>query len=151
DGGTPTLTITQAQVAADADILAKVQGPFDLLVTGASGTAPETGTSGPAPHYSSYEQFFDASNTLTQTIYFNDNGTQTVIPQGTTVNLDDSAATSNQYVDLSGTTSATVTGGSGNDGFYFGAAFNASDIVDGAGGTNNQIGLDGDYSAGVVL
>jgi VCBS repeat-containing protein len=40
----------------------------------------------------------------------------------------------------------TATGGSGDDGFYFGGAFNGSDHVDGAGGSNNQIGLEGDYS-----
>ncbi|MEI9885432.1 MAG: DUF4347 domain-containing protein [Rhizomicrobium sp.] len=46
----------------------------------------------------------------------------------------------------------TVTGGSGNDGFYFGNAFTAADTVNGGGGTNDQIGLEGaSYAAGLTL
>ncbi len=45
----------------------------------------------------------------------------------------------------------TVSGGSGNDGFYFGGAFTAADTVDGGAGTNDQIGLEGDYSGGITL
>ena len=44
-----------------------------------------------------------------------------------------------------------VDGGSGNDGFYFGGAFTAADIVDGGAGNNDQIGLQGDYSGGLTL
>ncbi len=44
-----------------------------------------------------------------------------------------------------------VTGGSGNDGFYFGGAFTAADTVDGGAGSNDQIGLEGDYSGGLTL
>ncbi|WP_066648930.1 MULTISPECIES: Ig-like domain-containing protein [Sphingomonas] len=40
----------------------------------------------------------------------------------------------------------TVSGGASNDAFYFGAAFNASDTVDGGTGTNDQIALQGSYS-----
>jgi ELWxxDGT repeat protein/VCBS repeat-containing protein len=58
---------------------------------------------------------------------------------------------SGNYFDLSQGGNDTVTGGAGNDGFYFGAAYTPSDHVDGGGGTNNQLGLQGDYSAGMVL
>jgi hypothetical protein len=44
-----------------------------------------------------------------------------------------------------------VTGGSGNDGFYFAGAFTGADHVNGGGGTNDQIGLEGDYSGGITL
>ncbi|MBA3878571.1 MAG: hypothetical protein C0500_02515 [Sphingobium sp.] len=40
----------------------------------------------------------------------------------------------------------TVSGGASSDAFYFGAAFNASDTVDGGTGTNDQIALQGNYS-----
>ncbi len=40
-----------------------------------------------------------------------------------------------------------VNGGNGNDGFYFGAAFTGADQVDGGAGTNDQIGLQGNYAA----
>jgi serralysin len=45
----------------------------------------------------------------------------------------------------------TLTGGTGNDGFGFGAFFTTSDSVNGGAGTNDQIGLQGDYSGGLVL
>lgn len=39
----------------------------------------------------------------------------------------------------------TVGGGASNDGFYFGAALDGGDTVDGGTGTNDQIGLQGAY------
>ena len=40
-----------------------------------------------------------------------------------------------------------LTGGQGNDGFYFGPGqYTAADTVNGGGGTNDQLGLDGDYT-----
>jgi len=44
----------------------------------------------------------------------------------------------------------TVYGNYGDDGFYFGPSLNASDYVDGGGGTNDQVGLQGNY-AGLTL
>lgn len=45
----------------------------------------------------------------------------------------------------------TASGGEGDDAFFFGAAFTAADRVDGGAGVNDQIGLRGDYSAGLTL
>jgi hypothetical protein len=45
----------------------------------------------------------------------------------------------------------TVDGGDGDDGFYFGGAFTGLDVVNGGAGTLDQVGLQGDYSAGVTL
>lgn len=53
--------------------------------------------------------------------------------------------------DLSDGGNDHVTGGSGNDGFKFEGTFNFNDTVDGGGGTNDQIGLEGDYSGGLTL
>src|SRR5205085_3137272 len=40
------------------------------------------------------------------------------------------------------------TGGDGNDGFYFGPSqFTGADVVNGGPGTNDQLGLDGDYGS----
>ncbi len=36
-----------------------------------------------------------------------------------------------------------ASGGGGNDGFYFGAALDATDTVDGGAGTDDQVGLQG--------
>ncbi len=44
-----------------------------------------------------------------------------------------------------------VFGLDGNDSFFFGAAFTSADRVDGGQGTNDQVGLQGDYSAGLTL
>ena len=44
-----------------------------------------------------------------------------------------------------------VFGLDGNDSFFFGAAFTSADRVDGGAGTNDQVGLQGDYSAGLTL
>ncbi len=52
---------------------------------------------------------------------------------------------------LNGGGTDQATGGDGNDGFYFGAAFDPTDHADGGAGTNDQIGLQGDYSGGLTL
>lgn len=42
-------------------------------------------------------------------------------------------------------------GGAGDDGFYFGGAYNASDLIDGGAGTRDQVALQGNYAGGVAL
>jgi Ca2+-binding RTX toxin-like protein len=45
----------------------------------------------------------------------------------------------------------TITGGAGNDGFYFGPSkYSPSDTVTGGSGTNDQLALDGDYTITVT-
>jgi Ca2+-binding RTX toxin-like protein len=41
----------------------------------------------------------------------------------------------------------TAIGGSGNDGFLFGAALSAGDVVDGGAGSGDQLGLQGNYGS----
>jgi hypothetical protein len=60
----------------------------------------------------------------------------------------DDVVTGSGSFDLSQGGNDTATGGAGNDAFYFGAAFTGADRVDGGGGSNDQIGLQGDYTAG---
>ncbi|UVO55787.1 M10 family metallopeptidase C-terminal domain-containing protein [Sphingomonas sp. SUN039] len=57
----------------------------------------------------------------------------------------------NDTIDASDGGNDTLIGGIGNDSFNFGAAFTALDSVDGGAGTNDQIGLSGNYSAGLTL
>ena len=47
--------------------------------------------------------------------------------------------------------SDTGIGGPGNDGFIFRSSFDPTDKVDGGEGTNDQMGLQGDYSQGVTF
>lgn len=55
------------------------------------------------------------------------------------------------YIDASQGGADAVNGGAGNDGLYFGAAFAAGDVANGGAGTNDQLGLQGNYAAGVTL
>ncbi len=66
----------------------------------------------------------------------------------------DNALTGTQqadYFDLSQGGDDNVQGMAGDDGFYFGGAYDHNDVVDGGTGGRDQIGLQGDYSAGVTL
>ena len=49
-------------------------------------------------------------------------------------------------IDLTRGGNDTVSGGLGNDAFIFGAALTAADSVDGGGGTNDQVGITGNYT-----
>jgi hypothetical protein len=53
---------------------------------------------------------------------------------------------SNDYIDLSAGGADTAYGGEGNDGFFLGATLTNADHIDGGAGSNDQIGLQGDYS-----
>jgi len=50
------------------------------------------------------------------------------------------------YFDLSQGGNDTANGGASDDAFFFGGAFTALDTVDGGAGTNDQVGLQGDYA-----
>ncbi len=65
--------------------------------------------------------------------------------------FDGSATTKANHVDVeTGTGNASLTGGSGDDKFTFGANFQATDHVDGGAGTD-MLSLSGDYSAGLAF
>jgi VCBS repeat-containing protein len=59
--------------------------------------------------------------------------------------------TGNDSFDLSAGGNDHVSGGAGNDAFFFGAAMTGADQVNGGSGTNDQIGLQGDYTGGNAL
>jgi len=137
DSGTPTLDLTQTQVTNDASLLAKVQGPYDLLVSDVTGHA-----------YTSYQNDYNASDTLTVTTDFNTNGSETIYGYVSGLTL---AGTSNaDTFYLQSAPDVTVTGGSGNDIFFFGSGFSTSDHVTGGSGSNT-LELDGNYTGGHSL
>jgi Ca2+-binding RTX toxin-like protein len=66
---------------------------------------------------------------------------------GDSFTVNGSAETDGDLITYGGLGVDTITGGSGNDGFYFGPnKYGASDTVTGGAGTNDQLALDGDYT-----
>jgi serralysin len=66
---------------------------------------------------------------------------------GESLTIDGSAETDGNIIVYSGLGTDTITGGAGNDGFYFGPGkYGPSDTVSGGGGNNDQLALDGDYT-----
>jgi predicted extracellular nuclease len=55
------------------------------------------------------------------------------------------------YFDFSAGGNDRIAGGAGDDAFYFGAAFTAMDHVNGGSGTDDQVGLEGDYTGAHAL
>jgi hypothetical protein len=71
----------------------------------------------------------------------------TTLGAGDDLTFDGSAETDGHFVVYGGAGVDTVTGGSNNDGFYFGPNnFSATDAIHGGPGGNDQLGLDGDYA-----
>jgi Ca2+-binding RTX toxin-like protein len=65
---------------------------------------------------------------------------------GESVKFDGSAEAHGYFIVYGGAGTDDVKGGAGSDGFYFGPGkFSQSDHVDGGGGGQNQLGLDGSY------
>ena len=66
---------------------------------------------------------------------------------GESFRVNASAETNGTIITYGGLGTDTITGGGGNDGFYFGPSkYGASDTVSGGAGTNDQLALDGDYT-----
>jgi len=79
------------------------------------------------------------------------------VATGATIAIDGSALGSGDHFyfgfDTTGAadSSYTLTGGAGDDGFFMLDAFSASDKIDGGSGGNDEIQINGDYSAGVTF
>lgn len=70
---------------------------------------------------------------------------------GENFTLNAAAETDGSILTFGGVGTETITGGQGDDGFYFGTGrFNAGDRVDGQGGSD-QLGLQGDYAGANAL
>ena len=71
----------------------------------------------------------------------------TQLAAGQSLTFDGSAETDGSFLVYGGQGDDNMTGGAGNDGFYFGpGGFNSSDTIDGGPGANDQLALDGDYT-----
>ena len=91
--------------------------------------------------------FYDYNITTTgsfgRNIIVNGNG----LRAGEDFTFNGSAETTGSFTFYSGLGVENLTGGAGSDGFYFGTGrFGAGDQVNGGGGSDNQLGLRGDYT-----
>ena len=72
----------------------------------------------------------------------------TQLAAGQSLTFNGSAETDGSFMIFGGQGNDGMTGGAGNDGFYFGpGGFSGADAIDGGGGANDQVALDGDYGA----
>jgi len=71
----------------------------------------------------------------------------TQLGAGNSLVFNGSAETDGSFLVFGSNGNDTLTGGQGDDGFYFGPGqYTAADTVNGGAGTNDQLGLDGDYT-----
>ena len=138
DTGTPTLDLTETQLANDHAIVNRIRdGAYDLSISGVTDQS-----------YTSYVSDYNASEKLTLKTEQNTNGSETVIASGSGQTL--SGTTSHDIFDLQNASDVTVTGGTGNDTFIFGGNFSANDTITGGSG-HNVLTLNGEYAYGSVL
>ncbi|UVO55773.1 S-layer family protein [Sphingomonas sp. SUN039] len=148
--GIPVTLASGAKVTLNADgsLSYDPNGQFNYLVSAA--TAAATG----ALNASATDSFTYAANggssaTVTVTINGVDGAGSELRGDGGNNTINGTAL--DDYFNLSQGGNDTANGGTGNDAFFFGAAFTAADTVDGGAGTNDQIGLQGNYSGGLTL
>ena len=124
-------------------------GQYNTLTSTASGETGAVNTFAP----DSFTYTLSGSPQPTATVNVTVNGV--VSPQdhleGDAGNNTITGTPSGDFFDLSQGGNDTASGLGANDGFFFGAAFTAADTVDGGGGGNDQIGLQGNYSGGNAL
>src|SRR5437763_1577137 len=72
----------------------------------------------------------------------------TQLAAGQSLHFNGAAEHDGSFLVFGGNGDDVFTGGDGNDGFYFGRGqYNAADGVNGWPGSNDQLGLDGDYGS----
>jgi VCBS repeat-containing protein len=99
----------------------------------------------------SFTYGLSGGSSATVTITLDNNGGSATTYTGTAGNDVIHGNNAGDLFDMTAGGNDAVFGGSTNDGFKFGANYTAADRIDGGGGANNQIQLDGDYSAGITL
>ncbi len=152
--GTPIVLASGATVTllADGTISYNPNGQFNYLITPARATATGAQT---GPGFTSANDSFSyalnggSSTTVTVTVTGLDSPGDRL--NGSTGNDVVTGTGGADYIDASQGGTDVANGGEGNDGLYFGAAFTPGDVANGGGGNNDQLGLQGNYSAGVTL
>jgi VCBS repeat-containing protein len=130
-----------------------LRGTYNMVINGTMLTNVETisllsGTStkfgGPTGVPTSYSlAVSDAVVAAGQTLVVNGGG----LAAGEGFAFNGSAETNGNFIFFGGMGTETLTGGAGNDGFYFGEGrFNAGDTVDGGAGADDQLALRGNFT-----
>lgn len=128
---------------ADGTIGYNPNGAFDFLVSAA--TAAGTGAAN-AQAVDSFQYALAGGGTATVSVTVNGVDGPGDQLRGNTGNNTITGTNGVDFFNLSQGGNDTVSGGSSNDAFYFGAAFAAGDTVDGGDGTNDQVALQGNYN-----
>ena len=146
----------QFTLASGATVTLRANGTYDYNPNGAFNTlvSAATALATGAVNSSAADSFtytLTGGNTVSVTITVN--GVQSSTDQlgGDAGNNTITGTALDDVFNLSTGGNDTVSGGNGNDAFIFGVAFTAADTVDGGAGTNDQVGLSGNYSGGIVL
>jgi hypothetical protein len=150
DVGNPVTLSSGALLTLDAngDFSYDPNGQFDYLISAA--TALATGAvNTTATDTFDYTVSGGNTVTVTETITGVDGAGDELWGDGTNNTITGTSGA--DFFRLSQGGEDTVTGGGGNDGFYMGAAMSAGDQLNGGAGTNDQVGLQGDYSGGLTL
>ncbi|MBV9884476.1 MAG: VCBS repeat-containing protein [Sphingomonadaceae bacterium] len=149
--GSPVVLPSGAVVSLNLDgtLTYDPNGQFNTLTSTASGETGAVNTSAP----DSFTYTLSGSPQPTATVNITVNGVVSAQDhlEGDATDNTITGTPAGDYFDLSQGGNDTALGLGANDGFYFGAAFNALDHVDGGAGNNDQIGLQGNYAGGNAL
>jgi ELWxxDGT repeat protein/VCBS repeat-containing protein len=137
---------TQITLASGALLTLRADGTYDYNPNHAFDSL--TGVSGATNH--------TATDSFTYTLVGGNSAIVTITVTGVSTTGDQALGTAgadtmtgtgnSDYFNLSAGGDDSAYGGNGDDAFYLGAAFTAADHIDGGGGANDQIGLQGNYT-----
>lgn len=143
--GASTTLASGATVTRNADdtLTYNPNGAFDYLVSSATAAATGAVNSSAIDSFT-YSLVGGGTATVNVTVNGVDSAGDQLRGDGGNNSLTGTAVA--DFFNLSQGGNDTVSGGGGNDAFYFGAAFAAGDIVDGGAGTNDQLAIQGNYN-----
>ncbi|MES2337508.1 MAG: Ig-like domain-containing protein [Pseudomonadota bacterium] len=154
-GGTPVASGGSRTLPSGAIVTLNADGTLGYNPNGAFNylVSPATAAAAGASNGSATDTFTYTANGITQTVTVTITGVDSPGDrlQGGSGNDTLGGTAGVDLYDFSQGGNDVVNAGAGNDGIYFGAAFGTGDVVDGGDGNNDQLALQGNYSAGVTL
>ncbi|MEJ1968238.1 MAG: type I secretion C-terminal target domain-containing protein [Rhizomicrobium sp.] len=144
--GTPFTLASGAHLTVNADgtFAYDPNHAFDTLASASSGAANSAAAD-------SFTYTLTGGGTAAVTVTVTGADTASTVYIGDAAHTHITGGDGGHLFDLTAAADYTATGGAGDDGFAFGATFDGNDAVNGGGGGNNQMQLDGNYAGGVIL